>query len=293
MAHQSKPQLPKHPAQLTPQEMKSGIDRLKKCLEAVQSFNPQSVTDQFNTPELDALEASIDEALVRTFGADTLDYERYKFAKDFNRGPYNSSYHVPPDEFQASIARSKARSIALLGQAIKSLDEQLEERSSNPPVNQAAPETTRLPSRKVFIVHGHDEGPRESVARFIEKLGFEAIILHTRPNKGRTIITKFREEAAGVGFAVVLMTPDDLGKAREDTDLRPRARQNVIFELGFFIGALRPEHVAALVKGDIDLPSDYDGVVYISMDKEDWRTKLATELEAAHYDVDWNKVMRS
>jgi hypothetical protein len=155
-----------------------------------------------------------------------------------------------------------------------------------------AEEPLKMPAA-VFIVHGHDEAPRDSVARFIEKLGFEAIILHERPNKGRTIITKFREESVGVGFAVVLMTPDDLGKAKEDTDLKHRARQNVIFELGFFIGALRPEHVAALVKGDIDLPSDYDGVVYISMDKEDWRNKLAKELEAANYHIDWNKVMRS
>ena len=293
MARQSKPQPPKQAVQLTPQQMTAGIDRLKKRLEAMQSFDPQSVTDQHNTPELDALAASIDEALVRTFGADTLDYERYKSAKDFNRGPYNYMHPTRPHEFQRSIARSKDSSIALLRQAIKSLEEQLEEHSSNPSVEQSSPELTRLPSRKVFVVHGHDEGPRESVAQFIEKLGFEAIILHTRPNKGRTIITKFREEAAGVGFAVVLMTPDDLGKAKEDPDLKPRARQNVILELGFFIGALRPEHVAALVKGDIDLPSDYDGVVYISMDKEDWRTKLAQEMEAAHYDVDWNKVMRS
>jgi predicted nucleotide-binding protein len=212
---------------------------------------------------------------------------------DTARAPFAEDVRLDRQRLQASISRSKASSIALLGQAIKSLEEHLEEHSANLPVNQTSPEPARLPSRKVFIVHGHDEGPRESVARFIEKLGFEAIILHTRPNKGRTIITKFREEAAGVGFAVVLMTPDDLGKAKEDTDLKPRARQNVIFELGFFIGALRPEHVAALVKGDIDLPSDYDGVVYISMDKEDWRTKLAQEMEAAHYDVDWNKVMRS
>ena len=269
-----------------------GYRRLQKRLEAVQSFDPHSVTNQFNTPELNALAASIDEALVRTFGADTLDYERYKSAKDFQYRPSSYKHATQPAEFQASISRSKDRSVALLGGAIKSLEEQLEEHSSNPPVIQASPGTTRHPSRKVFIVHGHDEGPRETVARFIEKLGFEAIILHTRPNKGRTIITKFREEAAGVGFAVVLMTPNDLGKAREHTDLKPRARQNVIFELGFFIGALGPEHVAALVKGDIDLPSDYDGVVYISMTKEDWQTKLATELEAVHYDVDLNKVMR-
>ena len=117
--------------------------------------------------------------------------------------------------------------------------------------------------------------------------------MHERPNKGRTIITKFREEASGVGFAVVLMTADDLGKSKAAPELTPRARQNVVFELGFFIGALGPERVAAVVKGDIERPSDFDGVGYISFDKEDWRMKLGQELQQAGYKIDWNKVMRS
>jgi len=75
--------------------------------------------------------------------------------------------------------------------------------------------------------------------------------------------------------------PDDVGKANDAADLAARARQNVVFELGFFIGKLGPERVAALVKGGIELPSDYDGVVYISLDKEDWQNKLGVELQAA------------
>ena len=110
---------------------------------------------------------------------------------------------------------------------------------------------------------------------------FEAVILHEQPNKGRTIITKFREVAADVGFAVVLMTPDDVGAATPSDPLKARARQNVVFELGFFIGALGPERVAALVKGDIERPSDFDGVVYISLDRADWKTNLSRELEVA------------
>ena len=125
----------------------------------------------------------------------------------------------------------------------------------------------------------------------MSELGFEAIILHERPNKGRTLITKFSEEAAGVGFAVVLITPDDPGKAERAVDLGPRARQNVVFELGFFIGKLGPERVVALVKGDVELPSDYDGVLYVSLDKEDWQNKLGMELQGAGFEFDWNKVM--
>lgn len=143
--------------------------------------------------------------------------------------------------------------------------------------------------RKVFIVHGHDEGPREAVARFLEKLDFEPVILHERPNKGRTIIAKFQQEAADVGYAVVLMTPDDQG-GKVGAPGKPRARQNVVFELGFFIGALGPEKVAAMVKGDLERPSDFDGVIYISIDDGGWRQKLAKELEAAGFTMDWAKL---
>ena len=121
--------------------------------------------------------------------------------------------------------------------------------------------------------------------------GFEPIILHERPNKGRALITKFREEAAGAGFAGVLMTPDEV-KAEAAAELKPRARQNVVFELGFFIGKLGPEQVAALVEGDIEIPSDFDGVVYIALDQADWQTKLGMELQEAGYQFNWNKVMR-
>jgi predicted nucleotide-binding protein len=118
---------------------------------------------------------------------------------------------------------------------------------------------------KVFVVHGHEGESKAEVARFIEKIGFEAVILHELANRGRTIITKFREEAAEAGFAVILMTPDDHGGI-VGQDTRPRARQNVIFELGFFIGALGPGRVAALVKGGVERPSDFDGVGYIEWD---------------------------
>jgi hypothetical protein len=126
-------QFSKQPAQLTPQKINLGIELLKKRLEDVNRFEPRSVIDQFNAPELDALVASIDDALVRTFGADTLDYERYQSAKYLERGPYNSMHPTKPAELQRSIARSKDRTIALLGQAIRSLQERLEEHSANPP----------------------------------------------------------------------------------------------------------------------------------------------------------------
>jgi predicted nucleotide-binding protein len=84
------------------------------------------------------------------------------------------------------------------------------------------------------------------------------------------------------------MTPDDLGGVREGGEQKLRARQNVIFELGFFIGALGPDRVAALIGQQVERPSDFEGVVYIPVET-DWRLPLCKELKAAGYDIDLNK----
>lgn len=148
--------------------------------------------------------------------------------------------------------------------------------------------------RRVFIVHGHDEAARYAVSDFLRKADFDPVVLHDQPNKGRTISSKCREEADDVGSAVVLMTPDDEGAKAGASSLNARARQNVVFELGFFIGKLGPERVAALVKGPVERPSDFDGIVYIEMDAAGgWRFTLGRELQAAGLKVDWDKVMRS
>jgi predicted nucleotide-binding protein len=144
---------------------------------------------------------------------------------------------------------------------------------------------------KIFVVHGHDEGARESVARFVEKIGLTAIILQEQPNQGRTIIEKFVDYAREVGFAVVLLTPDDLGGAAA-TEMRTRARQNVIFELGYFVGSLGRGRACLLRKGEVEIPSDLYGVVYTDMDGADgWKWQLARELRAAGFEFDANKVL--
>ncbi|MBK1707233.1 TIR domain-containing protein [Halochromatium glycolicum] len=146
-------------------------------------------------------------------------------------------------------------------------------------------------SRKIFIVHGHDDGARETVARFLERIGLEAVILHEQANQGRTIIEKVVAHS-DVGFAVVLLTPDDEGCAKGG-EPEPRPRQNVLLELGYFIGRLGGEKVCALKRGTLEIPSDFAGVVWETMDSNGgWKQALARELEAAGHSIDWNKVMR-
>jgi predicted nucleotide-binding protein len=147
-------------------------------------------------------------------------------------------------------------------------------------------------SSKVFIVHGHDAEARETVARYIGSIGFEPIILHEQANRGRTVIEKV-EAHSDAGFAIVLLTPDDVGRAKADIDLEPRARQNVLLELGYFIAKLGRDRVCALKRGEVVIPSDFAGVVWTEMDATGgWKAALGRELEAAGHHIDWNKVMR-
>lgn len=146
-------------------------------------------------------------------------------------------------------------------------------------------------SNKIFIVHGQDVSAKESMARFIERLGYEAVILHEQANRGGTIIEKI-EANRDVGFAIVLLTPDDEGRKMGDANLAPRARQNVLLELGYFMAYLGRPNVCAIRRGDVDMPSDFAGVVWTDLDSAGaWKTSLGRELAAAGYSVDWNKVM--
>lgn len=147
-----------------------------------------------------------------------------------------------------------------------------------------------LDTTKVFIVHGHDNEAKQTTARFIEKLGLEAIILHEQASKGMTIIEKI-EDNSNVGFAIILYTPCDVGKSIIEGDLNPRARQNVVFEHGYLIGKIGRNRVCALVKGNIEKPNDISGVVYIDMDNhESWKMQLAKEMRSAGYTIDMNKI---
>lgn len=139
---------------------------------------------------------------------------------------------------------------------------------------------------KVFIVHGHDGELKESVARMIEKQGIEAIILSEQANKGATIIEKF-EANSDVGAAICLFTADDSGKGNKESDYRKRARQNVVFEAGYFMGKLGRKNVIMIADKEIEIPSDMQGVVY--SDNTYWQVAVLKELKEIGFNVDMNK----
>ena len=88
-------------------------------------------------------------------------------------------------------------------------------------------------ANSVFLVHGHDDAAKFEVTRFLERIGCALTILHEQPSGGRTVIEKL-ERSANVAFVVVLLTPDELGRAEAEAAEQPRARQNVIMEMGYF-----------------------------------------------------------
>lgn len=158
-------------------------------------------------------------------------------------------------------------------------------------VQQPEGEERAIMSNKVFIVHGHDDAAKQEIARTLEKAGFDAIILHEQPDAGRTIIEKF-EDYADVSFAVILYTECDVGRAKEDSvdSEKYRARQNVVFEHGYFIGKLGRDHVCAFVKGDVETPGDIGGVIYVPMDKAGaWKAKLAQNMKYVGLPADMDK----
>lgn len=160
-------------------------------------------------------------------------------------------------------------------------------------INSTDKEVTKVGTniKKVFIVHGHDETAKIKTARFIEKLGLGAVILHEQVSAGKTIIEKI-EEYSNVGFGIILYTPCDIGgKQVTNPDLKSRARQNVVFEHGYLMGKIGRGNVCALVKGDIEKPNDISGVVYITMDEGDaWCYTVAKELKKVGYDIDMNNI---
>jgi predicted nucleotide-binding protein len=150
--------------------------------------------------------------------------------------------------------------------------------------------THAMGSKTVFLVHGHGHQWHE-VEAFLRKLKLDVIVLKDEPSGGKTLIEKFEANAEKAIYAVVVLTPDDLGAAKADAvdpkNLKPRARQNAIFELGYFVARLKRKGVCALQVSGLENPGDYDGVVYVELDDAGaWKQKLARELHEANVQFD-------
>lgn len=143
---------------------------------------------------------------------------------------------------------------------------------------------------KIFVVHGHDREARDQLELILRRLGLQPFILQNEDGGGKTIVEALEQHIyRDAAFGVVLMTPDDFGyvKTETDADRRPRARQNVVLELGMVMASLGRERMAILQKGALERPSDTDGILRIEFNDHVRETvpKLVQRLQASGFDI--------
>lgn len=225
-----------------------------------------------STPGFIVWKSKAERFLMKRFGSDSFEVKSFK------------DIRFTPSVATSNTDYSKKCKDGLVAAALifqSYLDEMKENSSSETTI---APPSTY---NKIFIVHGHDGELKHSVARIVEKQGIEAIILSEQANQGRTIIEKF-EDYSDVDGAICLFTSDDLGRVKSNPDEQPRARQNVVFEAGYFMGKLGRSNVVIIAEAGVELPSDMQGIVYT--DKNNWQFDVLKELKAMGYNIDYNKL---
>jgi predicted nucleotide-binding protein len=280
------------PATLSPGQMKTAIDRLEKRVAELRILD-HNIFSSGSDPNLREIETRIEQTLSQIFGPDSHEYRQLFSATEIDATSYSinlGGYSAGPSvtEIREGIQRGRDRAIALLQSAADSLREVLEhsvDTCAAPPVS------ARRTGGPVFIVHGRDEPSKLKAARFVERAGLTPMILSELPNEGRTLIEKLEHYGDQAGYAVVLLTADDVG-GLDTAALQPRARQNVIAELGWFTARLTRKRVTVLYAPGVEIPSDFDGVAYVELDSRGaWQGELGRELTAAGYAIDWGRVM--
>ena len=289
MARRTTPDQPQR-AELTPDEMRRAVSRFQNIIARLEQFDPNVILDR-DDPRITELTTAIQSAVEKTYPTNTTQYNQYINAAMIDTAGITMMGATPIGEVREGLQRGKVDAIALIKIAVEDLQEDLEDQVVAADVA-PAPQNKATDKTNVFVVHGHDDAAKHEVARFLQNAGLKPIILHEQASMGNTVIEKL-EHYSDVGFAIVLLTPDDVGRAQNQEELQPRARQNVIAELFYFLGKLGRNHVCAFKKGTIEIPSDIGGVVYIDLDAAGgWKTVLLRELEAAGYTIDWAQALR-
>lgn len=265
------------------------LQRLRSVLDDIPSLK----LVQWSDPAVTKWKRKARVAIEWTFGEESQEATDFAIVDYSPELVESNTWPFQREDRQLGHARGLCKAQALIESIIEQIEEYWPDDKPTlaPAANTVGTSEAPVASSCVFIVHGHDQGAKDAMARFVERVGLKPVILSEQPSRSRTIIEKF-EANSNVSYAIALLTGDDIGGNQDDDGtMRPRARQNVIFELGFFIGKLGRDRVCALTKGDPEIPSDYSGVVYIPMDEGDaWQGKLFKELKTAGFDIDANKL---
>lgn len=242
----------------------------------------------------DYLDPNIKKQLVQSFSMLETTYELIYFSEIITilQKTKIKVQHELEDKAHMEKAKAQleeAQKAKALAEEVKALTEEAKEVGKS-----GAKIKAKINNSKVFIVHGHDELMIAQLESFLQKLGLEPIILREQANEGQTIIEKL-ESNSNVKYAIVLYTACDFGCPKEDVKLanrlKPRARQNVVFEHGFFISKLGRKNVCALLEDGVEEPGDITGVLYIPIDKNGaWKLRVAKEMKNVGLNVDLNKL---
>ena len=251
---------------------------LEKLLKQAESMLSSLSDYSVRSPEFVAWKTQIERYLSDRFGIDSVEYKAF----------HERQFHP-----MAIVSSSDPLALKVLRAGIETTKIELEnywseeceiehENTKSIKVND------EIDYKKVFIVHGHNEAMKEATARLLEQQGIEGIILHEQPNRGKTIIEKF-ERFSDVGAAIILFTKDDKGRAKEEKNDYDRARQNVVFEAGYFMGKYGRERVVLVAENGVEMPSDLAGVIYTNGDV--WKLDVCRELKDMGFNIDTNKLI--
>lgn len=252
--------------------MKTDRDKLVEIIEIANGLLKKNITN--SSPEFKAWKMKTERFLIQRFGEKSHEYEVFQ---NTHFGLMIMTDRTSEYEWVEACHDGIQSAIAILEVYLEDFSEEVPSSMSDLQAGSFD---------KVFIVHGHDGELKQSVARVIEKQGIDAIILTEQANQGKTIIEKF-EGYSDVGGAVCLFTADDICKDQKDSSEKPRARQNVVFETGYFMGKLGRSHIVILADHGVEMPSDLSGVVYSNT--ANWEVELLQELEAMGYAIDFNR----
>ena len=225
---------------------------MKNRIELIEEIIEQAKILAYGDNKLD-LVIKRTEMMIRKLFGDNSHY--IKTLKSIRYNPMIYTLDSPDSVFRRSFSSGKQELLNLLNVIKEDVSLEI---TMNPKTT-TQDESKNPLTKNIFIVHGQNEEMKQSAARTVEKLGLNPIILHEQPNKGRTIIEKFTDNS-DVLYAIVILSADDIAYLKTDPpkNAKFRARQNVIFELGFFIGKLGREKVLALhqVVEKFEIPSD-------------------------------------
>lgn len=238
------------------------MSRLEKFVKEAKEFSEKDITA--SNPEFVAWNNSLIRYMEKKYGATSTTTNNFK-KRTYSLGVY--ALGTPQSSF--INAYKKDMKITLRELEIL-LEEEIEDYDTHTI-------TEKKQTKKVFIVHGRDDSKKYELSGFLYEQGLTPIILHEQVNNGQTIIEKI-ESNSDVACAIILLTPDDEGRLKaSENDLKTRARQNVIFEAGYFMGKLGRNRTI-LLSGVEETMSDIDGIVYL--DINNYKSALLQELKA-------------